>query len=774
MHHVVPVHIVIPQRLTRYAIAGAFGLLGLSGCDVDLEFADEEEMLEESVDNITSDEDDDARQRSRAASSRRFVPNKVIVRFQDGVSAAERTEIMGRVGLRARPERELGTGSTLWSLELPLTFRTIAEEEEHMLMAIEALREHHEVEYAHEDAYMRYFAVPNDPLFGQQWHYNSARFPGAWDISVGSPGVTIAVLDSGRLDHPDFTGKWTLGHNAVTGTADAYDHGTWHHGLAVAGILGARTNNGLGGAGTCWNCPLMPVRVSDNADNVMMSAVDDGIVWAANKGARVINMSFGTWASEGTTCANYPDLQAALDYATSKGVVLVAAAGNDEGNTANVSPAGCNGVLAVGATDRVDQPAPWSNKGKRVDVVAPGGTLNGLPNPWDRFYGALVGCPPHPWPASGTGGVLSSWATPKPKKNLLLGDYCHRYLTGTSLSAPHVAGLAGLILSKRPGLTPSQVVARIKQSARPIPGCGVDCGAGLMDAAAALSTGPSPLYAIKKNGPASTEVYILDKALDAFVLHQATGLHPTGTTLQWEFSLGDYNGDGTPDLYAINKMGGSGRTNVHILNGSDGFQSFLLHIATALHQTGSNGNWEFEVGDYNLDGILDLYAINKTGGSGRTNVHILNGGDNFQSYLLHIATALHQTGVDEQWKFELGDYDSDGALDLYAFNKQGASGWTNVHILGGGNNFQGFLLHRATALHQTGTNGQWDFELGDHDDDGILDIYAINKQGATNRTNVHILGGNSSFMTFLLHQATALHETGVDNAFAFVLRRFGD
>lgn len=765
------------QRIIHCAITKTLGLLVISACDADLGTTDDEVTREEFLEIVSSDMNDDAGRRPSAPEARKFVPNQAIVRFRDDVSEASRAEIMRMAGLRARPARELSTGATLWfiTFDPPMKFTSIAEEEERTLAALAALREHPEVEYAHENAYMRYSAVPNDPLFGLQWHYKPTRFMGAWDITVGSPSVTIGVLDSGRLDHPDLVGRWVAGYNATGDSGNEYDAGTWHHGLAVAGILAARTNNGSGAAGTCWNCRLMPIRVSDQFDTPVMDRVDDGIIWAANHGARVINMSFGTGAYDGTTCADYPDMQFALNYAASKGVVLVAAAGNQGGNTANVSPAGCDGVIAVGATGTSDLRAPWSNKGKRVDVVAPGGDLNGLSYYWDRFYGALVGCPPHPWPASGTGGVLSAWATPKPKNQLLPGDYCHRYLSGTSLSAPHVSGLAALLLSKHPELTPSQVVARIRQSAQPVAACNGDCGAGLIDAAAALAGKQSPLYGIRKAGVTNTEVHVLADSFDEFLMHQDTALHVTGADLRYEFGLGDYDGDGTADLYLIDKMGATKQTNVHILNGSDNFQSFLLHRVTALHETGTNGQWEFELGDYDLDGVLDLYAINKIGATGQTNVHILRGGDSFQSFILHSATALHSTGVDQRWKFELGDYDDDGALDLYAINRMGASGYTNVHILGGGDDFQSFILHRATALHSTGTNGQWEFELGDYDDDGSLDLYAINKVGASGQTNVHILGGNGgNFQTWLLHKATALPQTGVDNGFTFVLRRFGD
>jgi serine protease len=479
-----------PYVTRSLSILALLSGLAAIGCELD---DGEVPITEESVESAEFDAS--AGPRPGTAGQRKFVPNRVIVRFRDGVGAARQAAVMQPDGFRARQLRTLGTGAALWSLETdePVAFSSVADEERFMLAAIEELREQPEIEYIHEDAYLQYSATPNDTYYNQQWNYPSARFPKAWDTTTGMASVKIAVLDSGRLDHPDLSGRWTTGYNAVTGSADAYDHGTYHHGLHVAGVLGARANNGQGVAATCWNCPLMPVRVSDASDAPVMSAVDDGIVWAANNGARVINMSFGTVANSGTTCANYPDLQAALNYARSMGVVLVAAAGNDSGgDTATVSPAGCTGVLAVGATTTAGLSAVYSNKGARVDVVAPGGNLNNLPNYWERFFGALIGCPADPsLPASGTGGVISTWATSKPKNQLTSADYCYRHLSGTSLAAPHVAGLAALIMSERPTWTVTQVVDRIKNTATPVLGCATGCGKGLIHAAAAVGP-PTP------------------------------------------------------------------------------------------------------------------------------------------------------------------------------------------------------------------------------------------------------------------------------------------
>ncbi len=286
------------------------------------------------------------------------------------------------------------------------------------------------------------------------------------------------------------------------------------------------------------------------------------------------------------------------------------------------------------------------------------------------------------------------------------------------------------------------------------------------------------IIAIKKGntGTNSLEVHILNgkNNFQNFILHTGTPLHEVETrNRQWEFLLGDYNNDGQSDVYAINKHAtGSGTTEVHILNGAENFQSFLLHTGTVLHETGTDGRVDFLLGDYNKDGKDDLYLIKKSGtGSKTTEVHVLNGADNFQSYLLHTGTVLHETGINNSWDFLLGDFNNDGYKDVYALQKhKTGSGKTEVHILNGKNNFQNFLLQKATILHETGPAGQFDFMLGDYDNDRNLDIYAINKHATgSGTTEVHILNGRDWFQSYLLHQATILHEVGRKYWFSFLL-----
>ncbi|MCY1041873.1 S8 family serine peptidase [Corallococcus sp. bb12-1] len=432
-----------------------------------------------------------------AKNPRRFVPGQAIVKFKGSARGLADGALPPVRGFQAQLVKPLSSGSLLVALEPEQrsVAPSIAEEEARTLEAIEELRRNPDVEYAHENLYMEFFATPTDPLYSVQWNYPAINLPTAWNTVTGN--VKIAVLDSGRLNHPDLIGAWTGGYDFGDGDADPTDTTTYHHGLHVAGILAARTNNGVGGAGVCWGCQLMPVKVSNASNSITLAAVDDAIRYAADNGARVINMSFGTaynvnFPTAVYPCSNYADIQSAVTYATGKGVVVVAAAGNDGVaglQAANITPASCTGVIAVGASTQTGARATWSSGGSRVDVVAPGGTAS------SGFYGQGFSCPtdPNVWdPYSGTDQIVSAWAIGKPGATLLPGDYCHRYLSGTSMSSPHVAGLAALILSQKPSMTPAQVTARIKSTATAVSGCGSNCGTGRINASAAIYTNLPP------------------------------------------------------------------------------------------------------------------------------------------------------------------------------------------------------------------------------------------------------------------------------------------
>ncbi|MDP3013831.1 MAG: S8 family serine peptidase, partial [Candidatus Subteraquimicrobiales bacterium] len=214
------------------------------------------------------------------------------------------------------------------------------------------------VEFAEANQTFKATLVPNDPYFSSQWSLARIGLPQAWDAETGrSNSVMVAVLDTGvDATHPDLAGKVIAGYDFINKDPDPSDDDG--HGTAVASVIAAATNNSQGIAGTSWGAKIMPLKVLNGAGDSSEYAVSKGIIYAADKGAKVINMSFG-----GSTYSQ--TIQSAIDYAGSKGCLLVAAAGNlSNGALPNVFyPAAYDGVLAVSATNQSDLLATWSNYG---------------------------------------------------------------------------------------------------------------------------------------------------------------------------------------------------------------------------------------------------------------------------------------------------------------------------------------------------------------------------------------------------------------------------
>jgi len=369
-----------------------------------------------------------------------------------------------------------------------------------------------DVEYAQPNYLFTTAAVPNDPGFAQQWHYadngtgagqvaGGINLPQVWDSNKGSASVVVAVIDTGILPaHPDIAGSPNLvaGYDMIGDAFIANDGGgrdndptdpgdgfannecgpgsgaqpdSWH-GTHVAGTVGVGlTNNGVGVAGINWAVKLQAVRVLGKCGGTMVD-INDGIRWAAGlpvpgvpsnaTPAKVINMSLGG----GSPCSASPATQAAINDAIAAGATVVVAAGNSAADASGFLPASCNGVVTVAASDaRGFLVARYSNYGPRIDLLAPGGDTQRDDN--------------------GDGqndGVLS----------MVQGGYA-RY-NGTSMASPHVAGVVALMLAARPTLTPAQVLAELKAQALPRTAaqCPRPCGAGLLNARAALGGGTPP------------------------------------------------------------------------------------------------------------------------------------------------------------------------------------------------------------------------------------------------------------------------------------------
>lgn len=269
--------------------------------------------------------------------------------------------------------------------------------------------------FVERDGIAKTHSTPNDPDFPSQWHLYKIQGPSAWNYTVGQSGVVIGVIDSG-LDttHPDLAPKLTAGWNFITGTSTITD--TMGHGTAVSGTAAAATNNGAGVSGVAWNNLIMPLVVVDSTGNASYSNMASAITYAADNGARVVNLSLAGSTSSST-------LQSAVDYAWNKGVVVVAAAGNYS-TSAPYYPAACNNVMAVSSTDANDNFSTFSDYGSWISVSAPGENIL----------------------TTNSGGSYGGWS-------------------GTSFSSPIVAGLAALVFSYNPALTPATVVSLIEKNA---------------------------------------------------------------------------------------------------------------------------------------------------------------------------------------------------------------------------------------------------------------------------------------------------------------------
>ena len=228
----------------------------------------------------------------------------------------------------------------------------------------------------------------------------------------------------------------------------------------------------------------------------------------------------------------------------------------------------------------------------------------------------------------------------------------------------------------------------------------------------------------------------------------------------YAYALADYNGDGVPDLWIIKKNGYSGNVEVHILDGATR-NKFLIQTKTPIKSSDSK-NFAFVVGDYNRDGIPDLWAIKTSNtGTNSTEIHVLSGKD-FNTYILETGTILENASTN--FSFVVGDYNNDGFLDLWAIKRVGLSGATEIHVLDGKSNFKAYNLETRTALSITPDNN-WGFMAGDYNKDGKLDLIVIKKNGSRGKTEMHVLNGNN-FTQWLAQYETGLNSIGDDYAIA--------
>lgn len=433
------------------------------------------------------------------------------------------------VGLKIQGVGEAGNAALL-RFEKPLKGRELED-------ALRRVRLHPDVAWVEPNVLLqRLETVPNDPDYAQQWHLkapavggtSAINLPPAWDLTTGSAGITVAVLDTGILPHPDLVGRHWPGYDFVTNEningvntsgdgdgrdPDPTDPGDWvtpdeatvlgceaddssWHGTFIAGQIAAATNNGRGIAGVNWASKVLPVRVSGKC-GAFLSDVLDGMRWAAGMPvagvpvnahpARIINLSFGG----DRPCSENPAYQQTIDAVTSVGSLVVVAGGNRA--TQLTRPADCQRVLSVGAVRKDGLKTSYSSYGPTLGLMAPGGSTE-------------------------SGNATLLYATSNSGKTAAVaGENYFDHKQGTSFSAPLASGVASLMLSLNPALSPAQLVDRMRAGVRPwsdiAPGyatcrndlppqgpckCTTDtCGPGLLDAGLAikLALGPAAVIA---------------------------------------------------------------------------------------------------------------------------------------------------------------------------------------------------------------------------------------------------------------------------------------
>jgi len=437
-----------------------------------------------------------------ASEEPRWSEREIIVKFKPGVSQGDEAAVVQLYGCSV-----VGSCSVakLRLIEVP---EPMTAEGMVSVFANEPL-----VEYAELNHYARLSLVPDDTFYQYQWNLNDPISGGigveaGWDIQTGDPNVIVAVLDTGVAyedigrfkQAPDLAGTlFVPGYDFVNDDAHPNDdHG---HGTHVAGTIAQNTNNGVGVAGVAFGCSIMPVKVVSGKGRGSYFDIVDGMYFAVNHGARVINLSLGGDQDSIT-------LKNAVAYAYVTGVTVVCAAGNEflEGGPPSYPAAYDDYCIAVGATRYDETRAYYSNVGSYIDLVAPGGDL--LVDQNGDGYGD---------------GIVQQTFSLDPR------EFAYWFFQGTSMAAPHVSGAAALLISN--GVTePARIRQALESTAKDLGPAGWDeqYGWGLIDIGAALR------YRVAGDASGDLSVNLADFTLMADRwLRGVARLHPV-----------DFNGDG--------------------------------------------------------------------------------------------------------------------------------------------------------------------------------------------------------------------------------------
>lgn len=471
---------------------------------------------------------------------------RLIIKFKDSnMGQAQRQAAMARLSATAGKNLSIRRQTALGSHVIMVKNTNKSE----LQALIARLSKANDILYVEEDRMMQRNFEPNDTHYPLQWHYSaqgtSINAPAAWDKADGG-GVVVAVLDTGYRPHVDLVANILPGYDMIDDSfvandgdlrdSDASDPGDWTlqgecgqgqpsqdytsswHGTHVSGTIAAVTNNNAGVAGIAYAAKVVPVRVLGKCGGYTSDIVD-GIVWASGGSvsgvpananpAQVINMSLG---GSGACSQTYLD---AINVARANGTTVVVSAGNSNADAANYTPASCAGVISVASTGPTGDRAYYSNYGTVVDVAGPGGDMS----------------------ISTDSGVLSTLNDGAQGP----GNDIYAWYQGTSMAAPHLAGIAALLYDAKPNATPDEVENAIKLSAQAFVGTCSQCGTGLADANAAIDEILNPTPIADPVGWTETALSSKTRKWKHFTITVAAG----ASTLDIDMS----GGTGDADLY---------------------------------------------------------------------------------------------------------------------------------------------------------------------------------------------------------------------------------
>jgi serine protease len=585
-----------------------------------------------------------------------------------------------------------GTGAQIYTIDEMLTL----DDAQGIAQQIES---NPDIEYAEPDKRVFPLYTPNDPRYSEQWHYfeepAGIRLPAAWDSATGE-GVIIAIVDTGYTEHADLLNNLqlpgidvifdsTIAKDGDGRDQDALDPGDWSdscgwtesswHGTHTAGIAAAVGDNATGVTGVAYNARFLPVRAL-GACGGWLSDIADGIIWAAGgtlselpineTPAQVINVSTG---GDSNGCSQF--MQDAINIALEQGSTVVAAAGNTNSDAAGVEPANCDGVITVAATDVDGNRASFSNYGSLIDISAPGvrvlSTLN-----------------------SGT-------TTPEADN--------YEYYQGTSMAAPLVSGVAALLYSVRPDITPSEVEQILKDSASPFPGECNGCGVGVLDALAAVSAvtaddpEPPPEFVHLENGVALDSFDGMDNDQLLFVIDVPVNVDSLDIVISGGSGDADlyvlYQSEPTLENYDCRPYRHGNEEICRISNPQSGRYYALIHgysafsdlSITARYNTDSDtapspivnrfeNTDDYTIPDLSFSGIVSPIDVPLTGDSGTINVHVEITHPAMQEVLLKLIAPNgdnhwlrfggHGVDLDQTFTLDLDNLEAHGRWQLKA------------------------------------------------------------------------------------------------------------